>query len=387
MVFRGLFHTARLRNFRWKIVLGRVSLKPAVLFIVCAAVIYCEVLSFLVSSWQWPRLSETNEDDLRVLFVADPQLVGLRDEPPLLGVITRWDADKYLKFGFFYAVGYVRPDVVVFLGDLLDEGSVASDDEYTTYIHRFSHVFRMPRNVKSVFISGDNDVGGEGFDAKLQQKVDRFRNRFDQPQAANYSMGISSVKHVDFQKISVDFGEHILQSQMEMLSGMRARCRRHFRITCNHMPLLNRLPVEISKIVDILEPHLIVTAHTHTFQLYRCKDCWQLKSAPDIKKLQSARSGQAVDLRYIPRPLSFNLSDVSQLYELVIPTCSYRMGVPNMGYGAAVISKNGQMQFDILWLPSRYRQLALYVVILSLVKIWLLSSCLYRYYKMLISLN
>ena len=36
---------------------------------------------------------------------------------------------------------------------------------------------------------------------------------------------------------------------------------------------------------------------------------------------------------------TFNLNDPNELHEIVVPTCSYRMGVPNMGYGAAVIGK------------------------------------------------
>jgi len=382
----------RFRNFRLKVVFARVSLKLISLCIVCAVVAYCEIFSFSVSCWQWPKLPSVNgADDVRVLFVADPQLVGLRDEPPLLGVITRWDADKYLQLGFFHAVSYVRPDVVIFLGDLLDEGSVATDDEYMTYIRRFHNVFRMPTTVKSIFASGDNDVGGEGADSKQQWKVYRFTKHFEQYRAVNYSMGVSNIKHVTFQKISVDYGERISQSQTDMLSDIRAHSTGRYRIACNHMPLLHRLPVEVSKIIEILQPHLIVTAHTHLFRLYRCKDCWPQESSANTNKIQSARKGQTVDVKNIPWPLSFNLSDVLQLHELVIPTCSYRMGVPNMGYGAAVISKNGQMKFDILWLPSRYRQLTLYVIMLSLIAIWLLMSNLCRYgkilYNMLIDMN
>lgn len=99
---------SRLRNFRLQIVRGKVTLKSVVLLIISVVVAYNEVFSFFVSSWQWPRLPSNYEDDLRVLFVADPQLIGLRDEPPLIGVINRWDADKYLEFGFFYAVSYIR---------------------------------------------------------------------------------------------------------------------------------------------------------------------------------------------------------------------------------------------------------------------------------------
>jgi len=158
-------------------------------------------------------------------------------------------------------------------------------------------------------------------------------------------------------------------------------------ITCNHMPLLNRPPVEVSKIIYILQPHLIVTAHTHLFQRYRCIDCRTWEFSPDVKKVQTVRRVKTIDLQNISRPLSLNLSDVSQLNELFIPTCSYRMGVSDMGYAAAVISKNGQMKFDILWLHSRYRQLALYVIILLLLAFRFLLSCLIKYYKILISLN
>ena len=34
---------------------------------------------------------------------------------------------------------------------------------------------------------------------------------------------------------------------------------------------------------------------------------------------------------------TLNLGVFSLLHEIVVPTCSYRMGVDNMGYGAALI--------------------------------------------------
>jgi len=387
---RGVHLSRIIRNFRLKVAFAKFSPKLAVFFVVCAVVVYNEVFSFVFSSLQWPNLYRVSqEDDLRILFVADPQLQGLRDELPLLGVITRWDADKYLQFGFFHAVGHVRPDVVVFLGDLLDEGSIASEDEYKTYIHRFRKVFKMPAIVKSIFISGDNDVGGEGIDSKLQWKVERFSKQFEaeQPKAVNQNMVVSNIKHASFQKISIDYGEQISESHTEMLANVRKQSTARYRITCNHMPLLNRLPLQVLQVVEILQPHLLITAHTHVFRVYRCKDCRSPKPAPDVKKQWSPVKGQAVDVRNLPRPLSFNLSDVSQLFELIVPTCSYRMGVPNMGYGAAVISKNGQMKFDVLWLPSRYHQLAVYVAIILLVALWFLIVNLYKGYYMLIDMN
>ena len=42
----------------------------------------------------------------------------------------------------------MQPDVVIYLGDLLDEGSVAEDSEYEEYFLRFNHVFQLDRHVK-----------------------------------------------------------------------------------------------------------------------------------------------------------------------------------------------------------------------------------------------
>ena len=41
-------------------------------------------------------------------------------------------------------------------------------------------------------------------------------------------------------------------------------------------------------------------------------------------------------------------SKIQTLYELTIPTCSYRMGVPEMGYGVLTISKKGLLKLKLL---------------------------------------
>ena len=42
-----------------------------------------------------------------------------------------------------------------------------------------------------------------------------------------------------------------------------------------------------------------------------------------------------------------------QVVEVVVPTTSYRMGVPNMALGLAVVTKGGLVQYSNLWLPPR----------------------------------
>ena len=57
---------------------------------------------------------------------------------------------RYLRLCFYQAFGHVRPHVVIFLGDLLDEGSLASDEEYTSYVQRFNTVFQTSNHIQVI---------------------------------------------------------------------------------------------------------------------------------------------------------------------------------------------------------------------------------------------
>ena len=46
--------------------------------------------------------------------------------------------------------------MIVFLGDLIDEGSYADDFSYEKYFRRFVDIFPEPDGVKMIFIPGDN---------------------------------------------------------------------------------------------------------------------------------------------------------------------------------------------------------------------------------------
>ena len=55
---------------------------------------------------------------------------------------------RYLSKTFGLAYGYVSPDVVIFMGDLLDEGSTAKDIDYETYFQRFQRIFAVDSSTK-----------------------------------------------------------------------------------------------------------------------------------------------------------------------------------------------------------------------------------------------
>jgi len=53
--------------------------------------------------------------------------------------------------------------------------------------------------------------------------------------------------------------------------------------------------------------------------------------------------------------------------EIVIPTASYRMGVPHMGLGLVSVTSQGDVFYTNLWLPSRFSLLYTYAASLIVV--------------------
>ena len=155
------------------------------LMIIFGAIAYNEFLAYYLSYLTWPSLptKSSTPDWLRVLLVADPQIQGYCNEG-FYGRIRRWDIDRYLTKNYGWAWSKYQPNVVVFLGDLLDEGSIAEDDDYDVYVARFKAIYGLYQDGKcgddcnAIFVAGDNDIGGEGGDKVTKAKVERFNRNF-----------------------------------------------------------------------------------------------------------------------------------------------------------------------------------------------------------------
>lgn len=49
---------------------------------------------------------------------------------------------SFVQRTFQRSLRYARPDLILFLGDIFDEGSIASEQEYEQYVKRFNRIFR-----------------------------------------------------------------------------------------------------------------------------------------------------------------------------------------------------------------------------------------------------
>ncbi|WKY04551.1 hypothetical protein Q1695_005509 [Nippostrongylus brasiliensis] len=57
-------------------------------------VLWNESLIYYFCRFWWRIPEATSKNSLGVLLVADPQLIGYKNEPHMVGPLTRWDSDR-----------------------------------------------------------------------------------------------------------------------------------------------------------------------------------------------------------------------------------------------------------------------------------------------------
>lgn len=293
------------------------------------------------------------------MFVADPQILGELDEPSW---ITAWDNDRYLHRTFLLALSHIQPDAVVFLGDLMDEGSRANDFEFKRYTDRFFNIFPMDQVSQSLFLPGDNDVGGENGEPILPSVVYRFRHIFHKTNQL-----IVNFCHV--LKINPVL-EPMPRPDPSLISS-----ERFIRISVSHFPLLGASTPFTEKIIREYKPHVIFSAHSH---LSRLRGPTMVTPSPLnglFGPIQLGLLNQTKDRDY-----EEGWSSSAGVHEIEVPTCSYRMGVSEMGYGYALLDETKkELQYVVLWLPDRLKHLQLYLYLIPIFCLSVLWWCLCVY--------
>ncbi|EFO93945.1 hypothetical protein CRE_12792 [Caenorhabditis remanei] len=319
-------------------------------------VLWNESWSYWWLSTQWPEHEENGRCD-RIIIVADPQLIGYRNEK--YGAIARWDSDRYLSTGYGYAKWRFRPNAVIFLGDLFDEGLESNDDEWHETYERFVGIYTIDAGDNSIYIAGDNDIGGES-EIISESRRNQFNNYFR--------------NNVTDLKNRYSFSETYLFENQNLKHLTKAQAS-IAKIMLTHVPYL----VEGYKHTDVgLNMDLILSAHDHTTGIYEYQ-----RSAPRAVLFTRVSDASPTYIKTI--------GPSEPLIELQTPTCSYRMGVYSMGYGALSICRlndgyrSTQVQYSVMWLPSRFAQLFLYLFTVISCASWIIfqTKCRSRRYSWL----
>ncbi|XP_050390608.1 uncharacterized protein LOC126809839 isoform X2 [Patella vulgata] len=283
------------------------SVKSITVTVLVLTLFVNEYLVYWVQSSRWPVFPEVDrQKEMVVLLVSDPQLQGIRDEPGFpVGMVARWDVDRYLSKTFQLAYSYSQPDIVVFLGDLMDEGSKASPDEYQSYFTRFNSIFHSAKKSK-LDVSLHTDVP-----RGTQEKLKEYKSKMNSP----------------------------------------------FRVIISHETMLPKLKVYIYPIIKEIKPQLLFSGHWHKSMHFVCDSCLSDNADTSHWPVHRRELSDINDYMYL------DLTNSQGIQELMIPTCSYRMGVTDIGYGVAIINKEKTVRYTVLWLPRRYDVLYAYIFV------------------------
>jgi len=362
---------------------GGRSQRPAIdycrlsVMIVISVVAYNEFLVYMNAYRSWPTIDQKQR--LKILFVADPQIQGANDmDSYFLGIITRWDSDRYLSKTYSWAKYAYKSDVIVFLGDLMDEGSQGSDSEYQTYATRFKSIYDT-KAVK-IYVAGDNDVGGEGSDPVTAEKIRRFKKTF--PSRANFLFQLNPNRVIQRYDLSDEDGKEkhpiieiipanalTFKSSDESWFGVSREIHPNvkFRIVVSHMPILPSPNPSFSKeVMNYLKPSVIFSAHDHRGLDYSVSKSFQGRPYGNVTLFTQKKSEEDLDE---PNIIQIHAED-QRIHEVIVPTCSYRMGVKEMAFGLVTINFDqdevSEITYFNLWLPSRFPLLYLYLATLSI---------------------
>lgn len=336
-----------------------------ILVVLFLAIAVNECIVYMIQCYRWPTFPKVNRHDRKhqvLLIVADPQLQGYQDEPLFpIGTLARWDIDRYLRKTFAYAYEYSQPDVVLFLGDLFDEGSKATPMEYSQTLERFFWAFREIQHAKTVYIPGDNDIGGEGRDFMTSKKVHRFQQHF-----GNVT-DIIKFGFIDYVKLNI-VAHSLSQDIVAAAEHFRQRRTSRYTILLNHQTLMAGAKHFVYPVTKRLHPKLILSAHWHKAELFTCDDC--------LRQDEFSWTVARQPMTFVADYIKLDLSGEHSMHEIAVPTCSYRMGENNMGYVVAIIGQDGELQFTVLWLPRRYTMLLGYLVTILMLTV---AHCMTRY--------
>ncbi|KAF9808823.1 hypothetical protein SFRURICE_010917 [Spodoptera frugiperda] len=335
------------------------------------AVIYCEWYVYLIQKQYWPELECDDQDTscIKILFIADPQIQGDEAVPPPLSYLFNWDSDSYLRSTFKVVVDYWSPEILVYLGDLMDEGSIATMPQFHGYVKRLAGIFEWDFPAVRVWVPGDNDIGGENEPIR-RDKIEEFEKVFEQPPIVEYS-------NISFYKVNA------ITYKFPRKDDEFPGNEKNFKIAVSHYSVTDK-----SMFAHQFSHSLILKVRGgggHIFPLWKRLTFKRLiltKRNLNVffKDLSiDTHHGYAVGVaEWTDTTLNISFEQET-LYEVYVPTCSYRMGTDYIGYGAAVLENNQKnMRYTVFWSPTRFPYLIIYLCMLVILLLYCLVFCVAR---------
>jgi len=129
------------------------------LVLLSVTLFYCEFLVYYLVLWkcQYPPSNHMEpKEEVTAMVLADTHLLGSRNGHWFDKLRREWQMHRT----FQTAVTYFHPKLILFLGDLFDEGKWCPPEEFSYYIERFDSLFYVDKTrTKVKVMAGNHDIG------------------------------------------------------------------------------------------------------------------------------------------------------------------------------------------------------------------------------------
>lgn len=248
------------------------------------------------SECSWPcQHGRCSESVLRAFMISDTHLLGRRNGHWLDKLKREWQMYQ----SFWISTWVHNPDVVFFLGDLMDEGKWADRSLFINYADRFRQLFELDQKV--ITLAGNHDIGFHY--AVMPDTLEMFREKFKRGlvdeiniKGQRFVLINSMALHGDGCRLC-----HEAEVRLEQIKRKRLADR---PIILQHFPLYRKSDAECEKVdehheiddaeiyreqwdtlsndsswklIDALNPKAVFGGHTHKM----CKKMWRKAKTTD----------------------------------------------------------------------------------------------------------
>ncbi|GAB5590987.1 hypothetical protein Unana1_05887 [Umbelopsis nana] len=173
-----------------------------------------------------------------ILIIGDPQLTDKFSygRTGIIQWLTELYSDLYMRRNWNNLNRKLKPDTIIFLGDLMDGGREWTDDsEWSNEVKRYKKLFQpTDNNVKVLYMAGNHDLGfGDGIKADT---VKRFKSEFGD---TSYELQFDNHSIVVVDSVSMSSSDpNIHQYSRDFVNRLKPSNKP--RILFTHVPLYRR---------------------------------------------------------------------------------------------------------------------------------------------------
>lgn len=116
---------------------------------------YYLVFHYSCPTWLTIDRELPDANSTKILVLSDTHIMGAIKSVRIDKLLREWQ----MKQAYSIINSIYKPEVVIFLGDLLDEASFSSDENFKIASRDFSNIFPDTKNQERIIIAGNHDVG------------------------------------------------------------------------------------------------------------------------------------------------------------------------------------------------------------------------------------